>query len=171
MKISSLSSDFSFLLETKQTNIGVNEKTTDLSIFLQEQANETGKTVVHWPGEYEKKGVGMFLSDLGSKNYLAKVFAEHVRVVFFSSENVKYTPELKDSFGNTDILVLSYVGDSVSKSDIKHLIEAVDPRILIGSGESTEKLFSDISLPVQKKDSLSISKTSLPSEHTEYYIL
>jgi len=177
MKISTLDSPFSFLLKTEYGDLSVNKKGENLSLFLEEQKKDVEK-VFHWPGEYEMGGIAMFIQDIGGTNNIGKVFVEHMRVVFFTDENLKTgentevsQESLKNAFGNTDILIFKKGENGLTESQIKKLIDEIDPQVLVATGIETKELFKKMALPVMAKDSLSFTKKSLPQEHTEYYSL
>lgn len=170
MKFERLEGDFTFSLTTKQGKIFVNTEGEDLSVFLNEQKKDK-ENLLHWPGEYEKNGVATFLSDIGGEKFLGKIFVEHVRVVFFSDSGVEYTEELSKEFGNTDVLVFQKGENGLTESQTKKLLESIDPRMLIGLTGSTMDFLKKLSLPVLPKESLTFTKSTLPAEHTEYYVV
>lgn len=170
MKFERLENGFSFDITTKEGNIMINSQGGDLRVFLTEQKKDE-KDTLYWPGEYEKNGVAVFLTDLGGESMLGKIFVEHIRVVFFTDSGVEYTDELANEFGNTDILVFEKGQNGLTESQTKKLLESIDPRVLIGTAGPTMDFLKKLSLPVLPKESLTFTKSSLPDEHTEYYIL
>lgn len=175
MKISTLhNAPFSFLLETENGNISINTKGENISVFLSEQNNDEEK-IFHWPGEYEIEHNAIFLQEISAKYFLGKIFAEHIRVVFFTDEETKEstenTEDLSKKFGNTDVFIFQKGENGLTENQVKKLIEEVDPRALVATGNETIALFKKLALPIIAKEKLSFTKSNLPSEHTEYYSL
>jgi len=173
MKISTGEAAFSFHIKTEFGDISLNEKGENLSVFLNEQKKDKDK-VFHWPGEYEMGGIAIFLQNIGAKSFIGKVFVEQVRVVFFTDEDLKNAEDetsLKDAFGNTDVLIFKKGENGLTETQVKKLIDDIDPQILVATGIETKELFKKMALPVQAKESLTFTKKSLPQEHTEYYSL
>lgn len=167
-----------YILQTKNNTIGVNVDCGDMQIFLSEQKKDkTG--LFHWAGEYEMNGTSFFLSKPIGKYSLAKIFVEGVRFVCFNDEGItEITDELINAFGNTDILIIEKSAESedgsttgLKKSDVKKLIEKVDPRVLISAKGKTESVVKEFSYPFQETKSYSVTKASLPSDISEYIIL
>lgn len=171
MNLERVGEGISFKLSTKQGEIGINEINENLSVFLSTQEIDK-KTFIHWPGEYEIKGVSFFVTPTFGKYSIVKIFIEKVRFVFFCDENTSdLSDELLDSFGETDVLCIEKSKDGLSQKQMKDLIEKIDPRILIAcKGETAEKM-KDYSFPFENVDKLSISHSSLPNETSEYKIL
>jgi len=173
MKISTLpdsSHPFAFTIETELGNITINEKGENISVFLSEQSKDEDK-VFHWPGEYEMGGIAMFLQNVGASSFIGKIFVEQVQVVFFTDENLKNaenTDSIKDAFGNTDVLIFQKGENGLTDTQIKKLIDDIDPQLLVATGMATKELFKKMALPMVAKDKLSFTKKSLPQEHTEY---
>jgi hypothetical protein len=173
MKISRLSNPFSFCITSSEGKIFINDtaKTPEnISVFLAEQAEET-KNLFHWAGEYEVGGVAIFLQDIGSEKMIGKVFTDQVRIVFLSDEGLKSTENIIQKIGNTDVLVFEKGENGLTESETKKLLEEIDPRAMIAAGSKTVELFKKMALPVVAKEEISISHSSLPTEHTEYYSL
>ena len=173
MKISTLDSPFAFSLSSEFGDISINEYGENISVFLQEQKKDKDK-VFHWPGEYEMGGIAIFLQKVGGRSALGKIFVEHIRTVFFTDEDLstlENTDTLKEAFGNTDILIFKKGENGLSESQIKKLIDDIDPQVLVATGIETKELFKKMSLPLIAKDTLSFTKKSLPQEHTEYFAI
>ena len=175
---SSSESGIAYILQTKKNKIGINVDAGDMQIFLSEQKNDA-KGLFHWAGEYEMNGTSFFLSKPAGKHSLAKIFVEGVRFVCFNDEGItEVTDELVKTFGNTDVLIIEKSAPNESgeetglkKSDLKKLIEKVDPRVLISSKGKTELVLKEFSYPFQDTQNYSITKASLPSDTSEYIIL
>ncbi len=161
-----------YTLQTKHNTIGINVDTGDMQIFLQEQEHDK-KGLFHWPGEYEMNNTSFFLSKPIGKCSLGKIFVEGVRFVCFNDEGLtEVTDDLIQTFGNTDILLIEKSEHSgLKKSDLKKLIEKVDPRVLISSRGYTENILKEFSFPFKKEEQYSVTKISLPNENSEYIIL
>ena len=174
----STDSGIAYILQTKKNKIGINIDTGDMQIFLSEQTKDK-KGLFHWAGEYEMNGTSFFLSKVGGKHSLAKIFVEGVRFVCFNDEGItEVTDELVKIFGNTDVLIIEKSAPNESgeetglqKSDLKKLIEKIDPRVLISAKGKTEMVLKEFSYPFQDMENYSITKTSLPSDISEYIIL
>lgn len=158
--------------KTKSVDIGFSGK-SDISVFSSIQETEESN-MLHWPGEYEINGIAFLISQPFGKKSIIKIFSEGVRFTFFCDENItEITEDLIQSFGNTDILFLekSTQEKSLSKGNIKKLIEKIDPRILIIPQGNTADAFAEYNFPFISKEKLVITYSSLPKEHTEYIIL
>ncbi len=167
-----------YILQTKENKVGINVESGDMQIFLSEQKKDKNG-LFHWAGEYEMKGTSFFLSKSLGKYSLGKIFVEGVRFVCFNDEGLtEVTDELVKSFGNTDILLIekSKPNDKgeetgLKKSDLKKMIEKIDPRVLICAKGYTETILKEFSYPFQNVENYSITKASLPSDTSEYIIL
>ena len=174
----SVDEGIAYILQTKNNKVGINVDTGDMQIFLSEQKKDKSG-LFHWAGEYEMNGTSFFLSKPIGKYSLGKIFVEGVRFVCFNDEGItEVTDELVKSFGNTDILIIeksepSETGEEtgLKKSDLKKLIEKVDPRVLISAKGKTEAVLKEFSYPLQKVENYTTSKASLPSDISEYIIL
>lgn len=172
MKITRNSSDiFAYEVDSSLGKIGINQVGKDLSVYLSQQPEGKTREILHWPGEYEINGVSVFLQLVGGENFLAKIFVEGVRVVFFNDTGVSELGDVHKFFGNTDVLVLGKDSQGLAKADMKKLIEKVDPRVLIGASGNTEAMLKDFSFPLDYSDSVKITKSSLPSDQSLYFIV
>ena len=81
------------------------------------------------------------------------------------------TDGLLKSFGNTDVLVVEKTEDGLTKGDMKKLLEKVDPRILVACEGYTAQIMKEYSFPFVVSETLTVSKTSLPNDLSEYIIL
>ncbi len=167
------SSDCSFLLDTKTASIALNQLGGDIAIFSTFQEGEENHSVFHWPGEYETKGVSVFISPVLESQSIVKIFAEGIRVVLFSDKNLSgYSDEiLLPYFENTDILICSKEENGIADSAYKKLIEKIDPRIIIATEGLTTKTLSSFSFPLQSTAKISLNQEKLPTDTTEYYSL
>lgn len=171
MKLTRQQDGLSFLLTTKNQTVGINTEKGDLQLFLSEQQADSDG-LFHWPGEYERNGVSFFITPPFGEASLGKVFVEGVRFVFFTDNGLReLSDELLKSFGNTDVLIIEKTEDGLSKGDMKKLIEKVDPRILIACEGYTANLLKEYSFPFTPSQGLSVSKSSLPNDISEYIIL
>ena len=174
----SVDEGIAYILQTKNNKVGINVDTGDMQIFLSEQKKDKSG-LFHWAGEYEMNGTSFFLSKPIGKYSLGKIFVEGVRFVCFNDEGItEVTDELVKSFGNTDILIIeksepNEAGEEtgLKKSDLKKLIEKVDPRVLISAKGKTEAVLKEFSYPLQEVENYTTSKSSLPSDISEYIIL
>ncbi len=175
---SSKDEGIAYILQTKKNKIGINIDAGDMQIFLSEQKTDKDG-LFHWAGEYEMKETSFFLSKPIGKYSLGKIFVEGVRFVCFNDEGIsEVTDELVKAFGNTDILIIEKSAQNedgtetgLKKSDLKKLIEKVDPRVLISTKGITEHVLKEFSYPFQETKNYSVTKTSLPSDTSEYIIL
>jgi hypothetical protein len=171
MNLERIGEGISFKLSTKDGEIGINTLNDNLSVFLSIQDIDK-KTCIHWPGEYEIKGVSFFVSPNFGKYSIVKVFLEKVRFVFFCDENInELSDDLLDTFGETDILCIEKSKEGLTQKEMKDLIEKVDPRILIACKGETANKMKDYSFPFETLDKLLVSNSSLPNETSEYKVL
>jgi hypothetical protein len=169
MKISPLSSPFSFLLDTKEGKVSVNETSDGVfSLFMTEQENDE-KNILHWPGEYEKNGVAAYLVDLGGERFLGKMHAENMNFAFLSSGKIKNLADHEESFGAVDILLFEKGEDGPGDAEMKKFLETLDPRVVIFVGEAAKSFAQKSGFAVEEKTEISISRSSLPSDKTEFY--
>lgn len=172
MNISALSPQ-SFLLETKTANISINNTLGDVSVFSAFQEGVEENTTLHWPGEYEVKGVSVFISPVQGDESVVKIFSEGIRIVIFSDEGwpEKYDEKILSYFENTDVLICLKKENGIPDNEYKKLIEKIDPRILITPEGHPEKVITSFSFPLQKISKLSITADKLPTNVSEYYTL
>lgn len=172
MIISALS-DSSFRLATKTASVGINTADADLSIFSSFQGNDASDAWIHWAGEYEQKGVSVFIAQPVGDHSVVKIFCEGIRVVLFNDTGMTegFSESLVEQFGNTDIFIAIKGENGLSDADYKKLIEKVDPRIIVASAGKTEGMLRGFSFPLQNVSSVNITQEKLPSEVSEYYTL
>lgn len=171
MKLTRDESGLSFTLKTKNALVGINSTKGDMQLFLTEQSKDS-KGLFHWPGEYEMEGISFFLSPLVGDFSIGRLFIEGVRIVCFNDKGLtEVTDDLLKTFGNADVLIVEKSDEGLNKADMKKLLEKVDPRILIACKGSTAIALKEYSYPFTESESVTISKSSLPNEISEYIIL
>jgi L-ascorbate metabolism protein UlaG (beta-lactamase superfamily) len=148
--------------------------------------------VVRGPGEYERKGIavrGMQAwadSQQGKELGLCAIYtivAEELSVCHLGGLGQEtLTPEQLEAIGDPDILIIP-VGTQ-SALDAKaaaELCNQIEPKIIIPvqfslpnasyDAASLEKFVKEIGLPVQKIETLRISKKQLPVDQTQLIVL
>lgn len=173
MNITATSSK-SFLIEYKTAKLSINLSGEDVSLFTTFQEKESkNSNTLHWSGEYETKGISVFISPVLQTSSIAKIFAEGVRIVVFHDENLKEFPEEKflSYFENTDILLCIKGENGLENANYKKLIEKIDPRMIICAEGETQEILHSFSFPLQNIVKLNITQEKLPIDTTEYYTL
>lgn len=162
-----------FVVETKTATVGINTPKGDISIFSAYQPETNNDTTIHWPGEYETKGVSVFISPVIEKESLVKIFAEGIRVVFFSDTSLHTVSEKEiEFFGNTDILLCTKTAEGgISSAEYKKLIEKIDPRVIVAGDEASAAMLKSFSFPVQEVSKYSVVVDKLPMDTSEYYYI
>jgi len=163
------------LLLNPQENKNYSDKLI-LSIFSEQnfQENFQKKPVVNWPGEFEFKEITV-KSFATRENGLGQIFRfEDINFGFLGDLKKLISQEKMEPLSNTDVLFLPKTNDGMSNKDLKKLIEEIDPRIVILAGE--ENLFNELlkelgASSLERKESFTISKSKLPSDHTEFIAL
>ncbi len=170
MKLTPLGSPFSFVLSLTSGSVGMNNNTGSLfSIFHSQQESDV-ENCFHIPGEYEKRDVSVYIQDIGAQYSLIKLYAEEVRLVFFSSSNAQMPENGDELFGEVDILIFDKSSEGLSDTEAKKLLEKIDPRVIIFSKESSE-FVKKIGFSTQEVEDFSFSRALLPTEKTEFYMM
>lgn len=168
----SAQSGVSFLLDTKTASVGINTKGKDISLFSSFQSDEFAASNINWPGEYETKGVSVFVSPVYGTHSALKIFAEGIRISYFSDDGFTgNAEELVEFFGNTDVLIVAKSENGIADAEYKKIIEKIDPRVILCAGEISEKMLKGFSFPLQMVAKISITPEKLPAEISEYYCL
>lgn len=143
--------------------------------------------LIHYPGEYETKGIFIYgIKHLSSKQKykqsLYKIISEDIAVAHLGSATEPLTNEQLGKLGNVDILLLGV--PTKESGDIKtltELISQIDPRIVIPmnysigdqatSLGSLDDFLKNCGLKSESMEKLKIAKKELLAEETKVVIL
>lgn len=170
----------SFLVEGKSAKVAfdpANKKLEKVDITTSSTGEEISleaKKLLTLPGEYEISGVlvrGFYTH--GNTNTVFKIALDDIVIAHFGNLPGIPKADFFDRLGeNVDIALLTLRDDFDAKS-AKDFLEKVDPRMVIFGGSSAVyprivELFNAKILPEAE---MSVSRSSLPSETTEFVIL
>lgn len=170
----------SFLVEGKSAKIAFDpgdKKLGKVDITTSSTGEEVSleaKKLLTLPGEYEISGVLVRgFHTHGDTNTVFKIVLDDIVVAHFGNLPGMPTAEFFDRLGeNVDIALLTLRDDFDAKS-AKDFLEKVDPRMVIFGGNAgiyprIVELFNAKVLP---ESSISPSRSSLPTDTTEFVIL
>ncbi|MCF7846674.1 MAG: MBL fold metallo-hydrolase [Candidatus Gracilibacteria bacterium] len=131
------------------------------------------KKVLSLPGEYEISEILVkgFQPKQGRVTF--KITMEDIAVAHFPA--ITLVPEAKfiDRLGENVDVVLLPLGEDLTPKTAKKLIEEIDPRVVIFGGDP--QFFPEIKemtgAQILEENSVDISRSKLPEEKTEYWIL
>jgi L-ascorbate metabolism protein UlaG (beta-lactamase superfamily) len=149
-----------------KVDIATNSKGEDLAV--------EAKKMLTLPGEYDISGVlvrGFHTHD--DKNTVFKITMEDVVIAHFGDLPSMPKATFFDAIGeNVDVALLT-LREGFDAKSAKEFLEKVDPRMVIFGGDVTAfpkivELFNAKFLP---ESDVSVSRTNLPSEATNFVIL
>lgn len=153
------------------------------------------KRVIEGPGEYEIMGVSIvgistFHDDkkgsLRGKNTVYVIEIDGLRVAHFGDLGHKLSESILEVMGNIDILMLPVGGEyTVGPAVAAEVARTVEPNITIpmhyqmeglkkdvfGKLSGVDHFLSDLGLPVEKLDKLSVKKDSLGDDQKKVVVL
>lgn len=144
--------------------------------------------VVSGPGEYEIKGVSImgFLTyhdnlkgEARGENTIYLIEMDEVRLVHLGDLGHKISEELQDRLGEVDVLMIPVGGEyTIGPTEAAELVRMIEPKIILpmhyqmrGLNQQifaklspVDAFLSQVGLPVEKADKLSIKKDALREE-------
>lgn len=132
------------------------------------------KKLFNLPGEYEVSGVlaqGFFTDD--QTNVVYKVVLEEMAVVHFGNLKEVPTADFFEKLGeNVDLIVLA-LNDNFDDKKAKILIDKLDPRMAILTGDSTyfAGTIDKLGAKMAEEEVLTITKAAFSEDKTEVVIL
>lgn len=170
----------SFLVEGKSAKIAFDpaDKTlgkVDITTSSTgEEVSLEAKKLLALPGEYEISGVLVRgFHTHGDTNTVFKVALDDVVIAHFGNLPGMPKAEFFDRVGeNIDIALLTLRDDFDAKS-AKDFLEKVDPRMVVfgGSAAVYPRIVELFNAKILPESEVSVSRSSLPSEVTEFVIL
>lgn len=141
-----------------------------VTIFANPDENPPERTI-SWPGEYDFNGIfirGIAHEDGRQVSYI--INSEGVRCLFLSSPLHSLSDAELAVVGDIDVLILPTDDAKI----VQHLIDVVDPRVLIPLAAKDDKVFQEVlkicgSVGKEEVDEFKIK--SLPSEGREVVLL
>ncbi len=170
----------SFLVEGKSAKIAFDpgdKKLGKVDITTSSTGSEVSleaKKLLTLPGEYEISGVLVRgFHTHGDTNTVFKIVLDDIVIAHFGNLPGMPTAEFFDRLGeNVDIALLTLRDDFDAKS-AKDFLEKVDPRMVIfgGNAEIYPRIVELFNAKVLPESSISPSRSSLPTDTTEFVIL
>ncbi len=148
--------------------------------------------VVSGPGEYERKGIAVrgiqswADSQQGRELGLSTIYcivAEDLSVCHLGATGQdKLTDEQLEAIGDPDVLIIPVGGQSaLDAKSAAEIATQIEPKIIIPvqfalpgasyEADKLEKFVKEIGLPVEKMDTLRITKKLLPTDQTRLVVL
>ncbi len=148
--------------------------------------------VVRGPGEYERKGIAVrgiqswADSQQGKELGLSTIYcivAEELSVCHLGATGQdKLTDEQLEAIGDPDILILPVGGQSALDAKVAaEIATQIEPKIIIPvqfaiagaayEADKVEKFIKEMGLPVEKMETLRITKKLLPADQTRLVVL
>ena len=148
--------------------------------------------VVSGPGEYERKGIAVrgiqswADSQQGRELGLSTIYcivAEDLSVCHLGATGQdKLTDEQLEAIGDPDVLIIPVGGQSaLDAKSAAEIATQIEPKIIIpvqfalpgasNEADKLEKFVKEIGLPVEKMDTLRITKKLLPTDQTRLVVL
>lgn len=154
--------------DKKLENIDIATSSTGAEISLE------AKKSLNLPGEYEISGVLVRgFHTHGDTNTVFKIALDDVVVAHFGNLPGMPKAEFFDRLGeNVDVALLTLRDDFDAKS-AKDFLEKVDPRVVIFGGNPVifPRLVELFNAKIVAEPALSVSRSSLPTDITEFVIL
>ncbi len=180
MKIQFMGGD-SFAVKAKEGECILNpqgavDSSIDFIAFskARKEADSTDVKVLNLPGEFEISGIlveGFFTNN--RENVVYKVVAEDIAIVHFG--NLKEVPgtDFFESLGESVDIGLVTLSENFNDKMAKELIDKVDPRMVILSGDAGffPKMVENAGAKNIEENPINITKSSLSDDKTDVVIL
>ena len=170
----------SFLVEGKSAKVAfdpADKKLGKVDITTSSTGEEISleaKKLLTLPGEYEISGVlARGFHTHGDTNTVFKIALDDIVVAHFGNLPGMPKAEFFDRLGeNVDIALLTLRDDFDAKS-AKDFLEKVDPRMVVFGGNPAiyPRIVELFNAKLSEESSLSVSRSSLPTDTTEFVIL
>ncbi len=132
------------------------------------------KKVLTMPGEYEISDVLVkSLAQKSRENILFKVVLDDLSIVHCGEMINLPDKEVFENLGeDIDVLIVN-ISEKFPAKKVKELIETLDPRVAFIGGDSTKfaELNSIMPITMSEENPLTISRSNLSEDKSEYYIL
>jgi L-ascorbate metabolism protein UlaG (beta-lactamase superfamily) len=170
----------SFLVEGKSAKVAfdpVDLKTEKLDIAMNSKGEEPAveaKKILTLPGEYDISDVlvrGFHIHE--GKNTVFKITIEDVVIAHFGDLPSIPKATFFDALGeNVDVALLT-LREGFDAKSAKEFLEKVDPRMVIFGGDAAAfpKIVELFNAKILPESDVSVSRTNLPSEATNFVIL
>lgn len=149
-----------------KVDIATSSKSSDMEI--------EAKKKLTLPGEYEVSGVlarGLHTND--RTNVVFKIVMDEIEVAHFGEIASMPLPRFFSELGENVDVALFNLSEKSDLKMVKEFLEKVDPRIVIFGGDKTmfPKAVEKLNAVIKPEPELIVSRSSLPSENTEFVIL